>query len=574
MVHWFSPRHLLRVGAEIVASRLVTRVLDPRVLEQGSSQDQTDNGFHRPFKGHSVTGSGRSLSESLGHYEWYSHREFWIDYAADVGDGWNPTFTVARTLARRSLELTDPAGEKHETQRGRVLVLGGDLAYPTPQGNNYEERLLMPYQTALEKTEPPHPVVLAIPGRRDWYDGLQAFARTFLPPTKAFAGWVTGQNVSYFAEQVTGHWWLLGTDLRIGAQLDPLQFDFFQEVGKQMSATSRVILCMPEPDWLAHTMRDPDATPRPSDQVEDVLRDAIGNKSWRIAVLLAGARHHYQRYAMLDGTPNEPVRIVCGGGGAFLTPTHMPLRRKLRSHLEIKSSYPAPEDSERYLKRLLAFPIQNLSFGLIPGLLYTLVAWGALWQSEPLGGFVAFARSFAHEIATSVPSLVVFLATGGAILAFQERRSKLSGLLALVHTAAQIAAIVVISFAVTLWASSHFPELSGRRALLELGLVFVGGWIVGPALLGLYLWGSVQCNRFGEIAYSALRIQDWKSFLRLRFGADGTLTIFPIGFERVARRWARRTSEEGESELDPEDAWATPPKLIEMPIVVRGRTTE
>jgi hypothetical protein len=252
----------------------------------------------------------------------------------------------------------------------------------------------------------------------------------------------------------------------------------------------------------------------------------------------------------------------------------MPLRRELRSHLEVSSSFPAPEDSERYRKRLLAFPIWNLSFGLIPGILYTLIAWSTLWERGPVLNFFAFARNFAHVTATSVPSLVLVLVTAGIVLAFHERRNRLSLLLASGHTVLQIAAIVVISFAATAGASRLFTELSGRRALLELGLVFVGGWIVGAALLGLYLWGSVRCNRFGEIAYSALRVQDWKSFLRLRFTADGTLTIFPIGFERVARRWARRTSEDDDSELNPEDARATPPKLIEMPIVVRGRTTD
>ena len=36
-------------------------------------------------------------------------------------------------------------------------------------------------------------------------------------------------------------------------------------------------------------------------------------------------------------------------------------------------------------------------------------------------------------------------------------------------------------------------------------------------------------------SFSALRIQDYKHFLRFRIKPDGTLEIFPIGIDRVPR---------------------------------------
>ena len=39
----------------------------------------------------------------------------WLDYVADVGDGWNSTYTVARLLATEELKL-DWDGEAHATQ--------------------------------------------------------------------------------------------------------------------------------------------------------------------------------------------------------------------------------------------------------------------------------------------------------------------------------------------------------------------------------------------------------------------------------------------------------------------------
>ncbi|NUT04105.1 MAG: metallophosphoesterase, partial [Hamadaea sp.] len=63
-------------------------------------------------------------------------------------------------------------------------------------------------------------------------------------------------------------------------------------------------------------------------------------------------------------------------------------------------------------------------------------------------------------------------------------------------------------------------------------------------------------------------IEDYKGFLRMRFAPDGSLTIFPIGVDRVGRKW----------EPKPQRATSTPwfdpakplrPKLIEEPIVIR-----
>jgi hypothetical protein len=101
-------------------------------------------------------------------------------------------------------------------------------------------------------------------------------------------------------------------------------------------------------------------------------------------------------------------------------------------------------------------------------------------------------------------------------------------------------------------------------------LVGTGGWIVGSVLMGLYL--LISLNVFGrqsEPAFSALRIQDFKHFLRLHIDRDGTLTIYPIKIERVPRRWRDRTPEDQTpSRVVPEDAFE--PALIEQPIVLQN----
>src|SRR3954452_18889787 len=58
----------------------------------------------------------------------------WFDHVADLGDGFDPTYTVARLLAADDLVVGPPQGlgtQPLRLARGRLLVLGGDEVYPT-----------------------------------------------------------------------------------------------------------------------------------------------------------------------------------------------------------------------------------------------------------------------------------------------------------------------------------------------------------------------------------------------------------------------------------------------------------
>jgi len=85
----------------------------------------------------------------------------------------------------------------------------------------------------------------------------------------------------------------------------------------------------------------------------------------------------------------------------------------------------------------------------------------------------------------------------------------------------------------------------------------------------------VSLNVFGRHAneaFSALRIEDFKHFLRLHIAPDGTLTIHPIRIDRVPRRWRdRRPGEATASRVVPDEPLRA--ELIEPSIVVRGGTT-
>jgi hypothetical protein len=134
-----------------------------------------------------------------------------------------------------------------------------------------------------------------------------------------------------------------------------------------------------------------------------------------------------------------------------------------------------------------------------------------------------------------------------------------------------MAAVFFLGWGATVLTVKGFGLEFASTAQLVTGgaLIFVGGWIVGSVILGLYL--LVSLNGFGRHhneAFSSLKIEDWKHFLRLRIDAAGDLTIFPIGIERVPRTW-RAAGAGTRSRYVPDDPRATPPKLVEPPIAIR-----
>ena len=53
---------------------------------------------------------------------------------------------------------------------------------------------------------------------------------------------------------------------------------------------------------------------------------------------------------------------------------------------------------------------------------------------------------------------------------------------------------------------------------------------------GFYLWFCIRwLGRHPNEGFSSMAIEDYKSFLRLRIGKDGGLTVFPIGLREVPK---------------------------------------
>jgi hypothetical protein len=530
MVGWYDPRQLVRSGVEVLISTIFGRHSDRRLIEALASRQ-----VQEPFFGYVLDASG------------VERDELWIDYVADTGDGWDPTFAVAAASAR-DLPLVDSAGKTQATRRGQVLVFGGDTVYPTASREEYEQRLIAPYRLAMEQSGPPHPDVFAIPGNHDWYDSLVAFTRLFCSQRR-FGPAHTRQERSYFALRLPHGWWLLGTDMQLGSDLDHPQIEFFTDVARHMQPEDRVILCNAEPHWIfARLYGKDDRTYNESNLKQ--LEDEILPGRARVLVHLAGDLHHYRRHATAQGHQ----KITAGGGGAFLHPTHRPAVPDLEGGYRLQKSFPPERTSARLCWRNLLFPGYNPWFVPLGGALYMLTAWTLLvdLSDHGLEQIGLAVQDVLRQMLLEPVALLWVVGLLLGIVAFTDTHSRVYRIVAgLLHGFTHLTAIFLVAWWATIltvprWPFSSFPQLFGAA-----GLIFLAGCLVCPLILGLYL--LISLNVFGRHqneAFSSLSIQDWKHFLRLRISREG-LTIYPIGIRKVRRS--------GSSE----------PELIEDPIAVR-----
>jgi hypothetical protein len=544
MVRWLDPHQLLDTAVRVLVSGMFSSYSDNRELQAREPAEVPDR-------------SGEA------------HR--WLDYVADVGDGWNSTYTVARLLATEELKL-DWDGETYSTERGRILVMGGDQVYPVPNAAEYENRMLGPYQAALPCVPGEAPELFAIPGSHDWYDGLVNFTSIFCR-NHWIGGWKTRQRRSYFALKLPNGWWLWGIDIQFGAYLDETQLQYFAAVAAdQVQPGDRIIVCMAKEvesgrrQEEIHSNRD----------VEYLEREVIAPSGAQLVLYLKSGRHHYARYEEEGGARQH---ITSGGGGAFLHPTHsLPERMDLpgaqgATAYRRAGTYPSPTVSKRLRKRIWLLAPYNLPLAAVFGTVQVLLAFmlglhlgdhhvalglgdlgGAVWQSP-----------------TSFLLLLLMIGSLAGMVRFaHEARGIARFLLGMVHSMLQLASVAGVMMAAS-WLSSAFG-LAGVWSLIAfLSLVGLLGGIGGVVGLSGYLWATNYLGLHGNEGYAPLHHQDLKHFLRLHIGADGVLTVYPIGVERVGRKWILCPDAPAHAPWFAPAGSEPEPHLIEKPITISGQ---
>jgi hypothetical protein len=351
MYGWYDPGHLLETGIRVGIAEIFGEFLDRRELF-------ADRLTAKPAK----FDNAHDYSQKGG------DDGLWIDFVADTGDGWDPTYAVARLLARGELRFKcqdegwvgvkgDASAATRVTRRGAILVLGGDEVYSTASRKAYRSRFEVPFQEAakaegtveeLKKAD-----VYALPGNHDWYDGLNAFMGMFVtrrPDGPCDEGFGAGREIicrrarqtrSYFALRLPGNWWLLGADAQLSGFIDQGQIAFFDDLAQTvMEPGSNIILCAATPSW---SYVDLDGTAQKmfrnhgylESVVTGMMRSAEKGRRHHLRLVLTGDAHHYARYIeqleaneapaedpQTDVPENARCYLTWGGGGAFLHPTH------------------------------------------------------------------------------------------------------------------------------------------------------------------------------------------------------------------------------------------------------------
>ncbi len=360
MVRWLSLREVARGGYGEFFGRLFGAFADNR---------ETQASLRHPVVHHRVEPTNEaSLAPPSGGQQvmlcndqlpWHlderaGRSELWMDYFADIGDGFSSTFTVAEQMAKPTTTV-EQNGETVQLPRADILVMGGDGVYPAASQENYRDRTIGPYRTAfvgpdLLDTDSPdgrHPdaagepvPLFSIPGNHDWYDGLSAFLERFTvyncgEGRSPKRGWSIHQTRSYFATQLSDRWWMWGIDVALAADIDTPQMMYFRQVASIMPADSRIILCTAKPSWLkrgrpsgwsrlmASIGRGADSTPAPSDgwdQLTYFIDSTLGPSGARsIRLVLSGDKHFLSVHEPEDST--YPTVAVSGGAGGYLSST-------------------------------------------------------------------------------------------------------------------------------------------------------------------------------------------------------------------------------------------------------------
>lgn len=572
-VRWLSPQELWRTAVKVGLSSVFADYADRREVQAALPSGVIELG---------ADGDG----------------ETWVDFVADLGDGFDPTFTVACLIARLELEVGPPgppdgdedapaagapsgAGRADGTPlrlpRGGLLVLGGDEVYPTPSATGYEDRTTGPYKAALQAAGPspgPGPVLVALPGNHDWYDGLTAFLRVFTQ-RRPIGGWRTAQTRSYFAVRLPNRWWLVGLDTQLGTYIDDPQIRYFREhLSASLQPGDGVIVCAATPTWVHTGEGEPDAFNALHFFERDVVRrrqtdDGVWEDTGAtVRLWITGDRHHYARYAeQLPGPPEDAAPgqarqlVTCGLGGAYLLDTHLlPTRLVLpppESRLDhrvdpapydLKQRWPSARRSRRLAAGLFAPPPRGLPFrnpglwpvaGVVQGVLLVVGLLPLLGLQLRLLNPAAVLRTatVAHGISLAWQSAVwvgVAVLAGSLLPLLRASRPRpptewvRASLLQLVVAYAGLLAVLAVP-----WPRS-WPDwvVLGVVALADAA---VGGLFASYAL-ALFIATSSSRLVHGW-HFSAQAIEDWKGFVRMRIDRDGRLTLFPIVVETVCRDW-------------------------------------
>ena len=580
MVDWFDPLVLGMVGMRTLISTTIGEYADQRPMQEVVDGERDDeklvsrHDFSRPDPAnaklilppdadrqnpncpeHPHFGKTNPEDELLNRFRVERRLQlddsgaFWVDFIADLGDGFEATYAMASLLAAEKLRV---GGVSEALPAGQVLIFGGDLAYPNATVEEYRNRCLNPYEWAYTadqfKLEPTRELFF-VAGNHDWYDGLSAFTEQFCYDASSVGGWRCKQERSYFALRLPHDWWIWGVDVALGDHIDVGQLHYFQAIVRSISESQnpKILIILHAPDWT-----------KPSYKALTRICELAREKG-EVCAIIAGDLHHYSRYQSLDDKAaaksktlfrDQPMHLITsGGGGAFAHPTHdrkksldiepAVVTRRLRGaagsqkyeqkeagsyRFRAQKFYPSRTWSRVIALKNLWLPFHNWRFALLLGFVYLLYAWvfsGSAPQNAPAAGAAGMKVADAAAVATAARNSPAFffmllgLWLGLVLYVEADLKSRflrwLNGPIKLVfgtlHYSAHITALLYVSALSTALATNILNPIIGTAILYARVLT-------GELLQGL-LWSGDREAQLRSM---------WNCLDRLDWSAPGTWT--------------------------------------------------
>ncbi|MQA82410.1 MAG: hypothetical protein GEV10_28785 [Streptosporangiales bacterium] len=579
-VRWLSPGELLRTGVKVGLSGLLADYDDRREVQAALDSIPLRAPLRDPERA----------------------TEAWVDFAADIGDGFDSTYTVAWMLSRESLGVAGT--EEHTLPRGSLLVLGGDEVYPTPSASGYENRMKGPYRAALPRADDA-PLMVALPGNHDWYDGLTTFLRVF-GQGRPIGGWRTGQTRSYFAVQLPARWWLLGVDTQLGTYIDGPQLAYFEEhVTSKLERGDGVIVCSATPTWVETAWTDVDAFNALHWFDRQYIRtrrvegtDEREETGASVRLWITGDKHHYARYAERlpdEAGPRRQQFVTCGLGGAYLASTHdlpdalvLPPPDAHMYHKDPPTTFDrapttCPDAStSRAARKRLALPwspywlprrnpgFARLAAGLQVGLYLVATFVFGLTQARPptdavrSAGIVTALRFDAEAFtAVAIAALLPWL------IGLVRRRtwSTPSTTVIAVLLQAAVSLLLMTAYVAVPWPTG-WPDWLVFASCITATAVL--GGVLGSEAFALY----VVSARSGLVAGwqpAGQAVEDTKGFVRMHIADNGDLTLYPVVVDEACHDWSL-TADPTSDRSCPTPTTVPRPRLIEDPVVIARST--
>jgi hypothetical protein len=144
MTSWFRPDVLAKLLWRVIVSDLFEQYADRRLivaaLDTVTDQELVERAQQfMPARGNPEVWTLEPDSEGA----------VWVDFLADLGDGFDATYAIASLLSQETLTIGG-----HITRRGQILFMGGDEVYPNASPETYRKQLRDPYDWAFPDPDP------------------------------------------------------------------------------------------------------------------------------------------------------------------------------------------------------------------------------------------------------------------------------------------------------------------------------------------------------------------------------------------------------------------------------------